>query len=262
MRKRRAFLTIATVSVALAAATGGLFAYSASGDEPEKQDLAAETEAAEDTPPPEPPSTEVAKPTAEHDCGEVGEYQEEVETTLAAQAEYGTIFIDGKQSKEDCAAIKKFQKDMGISPAEGYAGEVTRDIAKRIAGSDFAGCEAGKGITVCVDLTHQTLWVVKDGERVMEPTVVRTGMAGYATTPGTWKIYDRADTHWSRPYKVWLPYWQNFNAGQGLHETTTYLHDSFGSHGCVNLLPSDAEKLYEMLGNGDTIEVFGKRPGT
>ena len=50
--------------------------------------------------------------------------------------------------------------------------------------------------------------------------------------------------------------------GQGLHETTTYIHDSFGSHGCVNLLHEDAVALFDMLDVGDVMHIFGNRPGT
>jgi lipoprotein-anchoring transpeptidase ErfK/SrfK len=62
---------------------------------------------------------------------------------------------------------------------------------------------------------------------------------------------------------VVLPYWQNFHGGQGLHETTTYIHHMWrGSHGCVNLLTEDARIAYELLNTGSTVYVFGRRPGT
>ncbi|ADD45719.1 L,D-transpeptidase family protein [Stackebrandtia nassauensis] len=268
LRRGRAFLMFAIAAVALVALSNGFLAYASDGSD--QADLVSATEEAKDekseepTPSETPTETETATPTTDHDCGKAGEYQKDLETTLASLADYGTIFADGKQSKEDCAAIKKFQKRMGIQPAEGYAGKLTLDVAQRIAKSSFDKCqEAKKGKTVCVDLTHQTLWVVEDGKRIFEPTVVRTGMAGYATQPGAWKIFVKEGTHWSKKYKVWLPYWQNFNNGEGLHTTTTYIHEPWiGSHGCVNLLPSDSKKLYEMLDFGDTVQVFGNRPGT
>src|SRR5205814_1651614 len=95
-------------------------------------------------------------------------------------------------------------------------------------------------------------------------TVVRTGMAGgYQTPPGTYRVDQRATREWSHPYHVWLPYWQDFDAGIGFHETTTYLHNgSIGSHGCVNLLPADAVALWGTTATGTTVKVFGRRPGT
>ena len=96
-----------------------------------------------------------------------------------------------------------------------------------------------------------------------EPTVVRTGMAGFATATGRYSINVRNLKEWSDPYKVWLPYWQHFTQGMGFHETTSYLHDgSLGSHGCVNLLPADARRFYELGAYNLPVHVFGRRPGT
>jgi lipoprotein-anchoring transpeptidase ErfK/SrfK len=74
---------------------------------------------------------------------------------------------------------------------------------------------------------------------------------------------DRNVRGWSVPYQVVLPYWQHFKMGQGLHETTTYIHDMWrGSHGCVNLLHADAQKAFELLHSGSIVYVYGRRPGT
>jgi lipoprotein-anchoring transpeptidase ErfK/SrfK len=114
-----------------------------------------------------------------------------------------------------------------------------------------------------VDLTHQTVWVMKSGKVYVKPTVTRTGMKGYRTPTGTYRINKRTKKEWSNPYKVWMPYWQRFVGGVGLHQTTTYLHDGWrGSHGCVNLLGSDAKRLYGIGKIGTTVKVFGRRPGT
>lgn len=270
MTRRRTTLVAVTAAVALAA-TVGVYSYASADDTGTvpvpAADSPAETATTEatrepvDEPSDEPDET--AMPTADHDCGETGEYQKEVESLLDELGGYGTVFVDGEQSQEDCDAIVAFQKRMGIQPAAGYAGDLTHRVAKRLVDSDLDKCEPGGGRVVCVDLTHQTLWVTNVGEIVYGPTVIRTGMAGgYQTTPGMHVITNKAEQEWSKPYKVWLPYWQHFYNGQGLHETTSYLHDSFGSHGCVNLLHEDAVELFDMLKVGDTIHVFGNRPGT
>jgi lipoprotein-anchoring transpeptidase ErfK/SrfK len=197
-----------------------------------------------------------------------GERQREVEGALAKIDEYGAVTVDGVQTAADCALIKKFQARYGVSPAKGVAGPTTANVARRIATSmsaeEQAKCAAGgPALTICVDLTQQTAWAVRDGAVVWGPTVIRTGMAGgYQTPTGTYRIFGRAKREWSVPYKVWLPYWQAFNGGIGFHETTTYLHDSFGSHGCVNLLHSDAVSLWNLSTVGTTVKVFGRRPGT
>lgn len=198
-----------------------------------------------------------------------GDHQRAVESALARLDEYASVTVDGVQTAGDCTLIKKFQARYGISPAAGRAGPTTADVARRLAASADADEQArcrvrGTGLTICVDLTEQTAWAVRDGALVWGPTVVRTGMrGGYRTPTGTYQIYRRAEREWSVPYKVWLPYWEAFNGGIGFHETTTYLHDgSIGSHGCVNLLPADAVALWHVASVGSTVKVFGNRPGT
>jgi lipoprotein-anchoring transpeptidase ErfK/SrfK len=192
-----------------------------------------------------------------------GEYQRDVEKYLAKLGGFGKIKVDGKQSAADCAAIKKFQQRYGIRPAEGRAGPTTRSVARRLASTDTRKCKTGKGTTLCIDLTLQTVWAMRDGKVVMAPTVTRTGMRGYRTPAGTYKVNLHKRKEWSNPYHVWLPYWQRFVRGIGFHETTTYLHDgSIGSHGCVNLLHADAVKLWGIGKVGTRVYVFGRRPGT
>jgi lipoprotein-anchoring transpeptidase ErfK/SrfK len=193
-----------------------------------------------------------------------GKYQKQVEGYLKKLGGFGKVTVDGKQSAADCAAIKKFQVRYGIKPAGGLAGPTTYGVAQRLAGTVTSACKAKSSVTtVCVDLTHQTVWVMKAGKVWFKPTVTRTGMKGHRTPTGTFKINKRTKKEWSDPYKVWMPYWQRFYGGDGLHQTTTYIHDAWrGSHGCVNLLASDAVYLYGKLTLGTTVKVFGRRPGT
>ena len=206
-------------------------------------------------------TTVVAKAAAA--CA-TGKYQKQVEGYLKKLGGFGAVTVDGRQSAADCAAIKKFQKRYGIQPAGGLAGPTTFGVAARLAATSTSACKANKTVTtVCVDLTHQTLWVMKGGKVYFAPTVTRTGMKGFRTPTGTFKINLRTPREWSDPYKVWMPYWQRFYGGDGLHQSTTYLHDAWrGSHGCVNLLQSDASYLYSKLRIGTTVKVFGRRPGT
>jgi lipoprotein-anchoring transpeptidase ErfK/SrfK len=218
------------------------------------------------TPPTPPPSTAPAAATP--GCP-VGDKQREVETALAAIGSYGPVVVDGVQTAEDCATIIKFQKRFGISPANGKAGPTTADVGRRIAASLQPGERAkcapgGSALTACVDLTLQTMWVIRsDGSVAFGPTVVRTGFRGYATPAGSYKVNERNMREWSIKYKVWLPYWQHFTSGMGFHETTTYLHNmGNGSHGCVNLLRSDARELWNLIAYNTVVKTFGRRPGT
>jgi lipoprotein-anchoring transpeptidase ErfK/SrfK len=192
-----------------------------------------------------------------------GENQRETEKYLAQLGGFGQVTVDGKQSAADCQAIKKFQQRYGISPAAGRAGPTTVDVARRLASTRTDQCKTGSGTTICANLTLQTVWVMRDGKVVMKPTVIRSGMSGYATPTGTYHIGWKNLREWSNPYEVWMPYWQQFTGGIGFHETTTYIHDkAIGSHGCVNLLPVDARRLWDLGEVGTRVYVFGRRPGT
>ena len=209
------------------------------------------------------PVTAVVTKAAAASCS-TGRYQKQVEGYLKKLGGFGAVTVDGRQSAADCKAIKKFQSRYGIQPAAGLAGPTTYGVAKRLAETKTSACHASRTkTTFCVDLTHQTTWVMKNGKVYRKPTVTRTGMAGYRTPAGTFKINKRTKKEWSDPYDVWLPYWQRFVGGRGFHQTTTYIHDAWrGSHGCVNLLPSDAKAYYGIGKIGRTVKVFGRRPGT
>ena len=204
-------------------------------------------------------------PGAAHAAGGCpqGEHQRAVEQYLAKLGGFGQVTVDGRQSAADCTAIKKFQRRYDIRPAHGRAGPTTFDVAKRLASTDTRRCKAGKATTFCVDLTQQTVYMMRGRTVVVKPTVTRTGMPGYQTPAGTYRIDRGNKREWSYPYKVWLPYWQHFHRGMGFHETTTYIHEkSIGSHGCVNLLPGDTRTMYGIGRVGMTVKVFGRRPGT
>ncbi|MEH0843648.1 L,D-transpeptidase family protein [Micromonospora sp. CPCC 205711] len=216
---------------------------------------------------PSPSATATHRPTPSPSASRTtcpqGERQRDVEAYLAELGGFGKVTVDGRQSDADCAAIKKFQQRYDIRPAAGRAGPLTYEVAKRLATTDVQRCHAGSGTTFCVDLTRQTTWVMRNGKLVAGPTVTRTGMSGYATPAGSYTIFNRSLKEWSDPYDVWLPYWQQFNGGIGFHETTTYLHNSaIGSHGCVNLLPTDAVRWWELGRVGATVTLVGRRPGT
>jgi lipoprotein-anchoring transpeptidase ErfK/SrfK len=213
---------------------------------------------------PTPSRTTKPKPTSTPSptCPQ-GTKQREVETALAKIGSYGAITVDGRQTLADCETIKRFQRRMGIYPIDGRAGPTTADVSARIAATDIGACAAGDQTMACVDLTNQTFYLMKGGTVAVGPTVTRTGMKGFATPAGTFTINDRATTHWSIPYLAWLPYWQHFYNGDGLHETTTYIHNkAIGSHGCVNLLRGDAARAYSLLTIGSKVRLYGRRPGT
>lgn len=107
-----------------------------------------------------------------------------------------------------------------------------------------------------VDLKEQTL-VAYRGETPMFATLVSTGKARYETPVGEFRIERKVSmrTMNSRPgakesYAVdKVPWTAYFKDSYALH--TAYWHAGFGrvrSHGCINLSPADAKRLYGWMG--------------
>jgi hypothetical protein len=111
-----------------------------------------------------------------------------------------------------------------------------------------------------VNVTKQAL-VAYEGTRPVFATLVSTGEAGLgdpetsrSTKRGIFRIYakyrattmDSAETGEEFELRD-VPYVQYFHQGYALH--AAYWHDRFGtpkSHGCINLTPADAKRLFEF----------------
>lgn len=267
---RRLMVMICAVALLGACQPGPSSTWDSAGG-PSPAPVADETPSAEPTPPapsPEAPPTTQAPPSPAKPACKEGKHQLEVEQVLNDLGGYGRLSADGQQSESDCAAIKKFQTRFGLRPIDGVPGGATLNVAKRLQASDPARCGAGPELTACIDLTHQTTWVMRDGKVIHGPTVTRTGYdhpdgKGAPTPAGSFKIIERQRSNYTESFDVYLHYWQRIMGDNGFHETTSYIHDmSLGSHGCVNLLKSDAVAYWETLKVGTPVKVFGRRPGT
>jgi lipoprotein-anchoring transpeptidase ErfK/SrfK len=113
-----------------------------------------------------------------------------------------------------------------------------------------------------VDLSTQTV-IAMEGERPTYATLVSSGkgrQGAYNATPiGTYRIWVKLtstnmdnleDENANRYYRMeTVPWVQYFSKGVGLHGA--FWHRSFGhqrSHGCVNLAPLDAQRLFWWTG--------------
>ncbi len=117
-----------------------------------------------------------------------------------------------------------------------------------------------------VDLTGQHVYMVKDGAVVWDaPCVTGNVSKNYTTPPGifplTYKERDRVlrgakRADGSYEYESPVSYWMPFNGGIGLHDANWRgsfggsIYKTNGSHGCINLPPSKAPALYEMVYKG------------
>lgn len=134
-----------------------------------------------------------------------------------------------------------------------------RDVARmRRTPRPAAVAESERWIDV--DVTEQVL-VAYEGDRPVFATLVSTGRAGRSTaTPvGEFRIWiklatsdmdDLQRTDVDRNYAIEaVPWVQYFEGSNGFH--AAFWHDDFGrrrSHGCVNLSPRDARRLFEWTG--------------
>jgi len=199
-----------------------------------------------------------ASPAAAAGCtARTGPYQKQVERYLGLR-------VDGVASYADCLAVQRFQRRFDIRPAAGFAGPLTYSIVNRLSTAHYGQCAFSYHQRVCVDLTSQVMWVTKAGKKLYGPVPIRTGRKYKATPAGFFKISDKKVSTTSSIFKVKLPYWQRFYRDMGFHQSTTYLYDPKlpGSHGCINLLATDAKALFNMTVRGTSVHAFGRKPGT
>lgn len=187
---------------------------------------------------------------------DAGPHQKKVERFLG-------LVPDGINSKRDCRAIRKFQRQNGIEPAAGYAGKVTSKLVTRLRHTaDRAGRCDTQAKVVCVDLKSQTVWIAKRGLTTWGPYAIRSGRDGYETRKGSFHVQSKDIDHVSSIFGSPMPYAMFFSGGQAFHISDRYLYDPLGSHGCVHILPKVAQAMWDRVHVGTAVQVFGRKPGT
>ena len=135
-------------------------------------------------------------------------------------------------------------------------GEVTRE-PKYLQDAAVKSTENDIGDTyVDVSIDDQHLWVVKDGKVVMDSDFVSGNVSTkHGTTKGVFMV-ERKQMHYRmEDYNVTVTYWMPFNVdlGEGFHDASWRskfggsIYKTDGSHGCINLPPSFAKKLYNYI---------------
>lgn len=143
------------------------------------------------------------------------------------------------------------------------AGTALIALAPTVAAADTRAdraadpCPHLAGRVVCVDQNHQRMWVQKGSKVVFDPVLVRTGYRGMWTPNGTFHVFSRHE--W--PNSPLLSYSQFFRGHYALHGSRDDLHKG-KSKGCVNMSVTDARRLWKTLKIGDTVYIWGHKPGT
>jgi lipoprotein-anchoring transpeptidase ErfK/SrfK len=126
-----------------------------------------------------------------------------------------------------------------------------------------------------IDLSQQTL-VAYEGDTPVFATLISSGRPGHKTPTGVYRIERKvaertmnsmadSDDLYSVDKVPWTAY---FDTGYALH--AAFWHSGFGtrrSHGCINLSPSDAQRLYAYTAPGVApgwAEIYGhaEQPGS
>ncbi len=164
---------------------------------------------------------------------------------------------------------------------EAEAAQLTEELAGRAVVerepiySQRAYSDKNNGIGntyVEVDLTAQYLWVVDNGEVIIESPVVSGTMVPSRYTPeGIYPLYGKQKGRYLRgtqyadgtyEYESWVDYWMPFNGGIGLHDASwrvdfggsTYIGG--GSHGCINLPSGKAAAIFDWISAGTPVVCY------
>lgn len=114
------------------------------------------------------------------------------------------------------------------------------------------------GHWIDVDLSEQRLYAY-DGDTLVSSFLISSGVAAHPTVTGTFAVYVKyryTDMRGPGYYLPDVPYTMYFYQGYGIHGT--YWHNNFGtpmSHGCVNMLTSDAEWVFNFSKVGTPVIV-------
>ena len=154
-------------------------------------------------------------------------------------------------SEEERQLIKQIKK--------GKSGERTpvyHQTAKSYGKHDYGNTY------VEINLTTQHIFLYVKGKKILESDCVTGNAArGFATPAGTYSITytERDATLEGENYSTPVSYWMPFNKNIGLHDAgwrssfggTIYKYN--GSHGCVNLPPDIAQKLFGYVEKGTPV---------
>lgn len=111
-----------------------------------------------------------------------------------------------------------------------------------------------------VSIPEQMMYCYLNNTLVLaSPCVTGLPTSGRATATGRFSIYYKERDRYLQgynsdgsKYKAWVNYWMPFYKGQGLHDASWRgsfggnIYTYSGSHGCVNLPPDVAARLYEI----------------
>ena len=122
-----------------------------------------------------------------------------------------------------------------------------------------------------IDYTNQHLWYYKEGKLLLETDIVSGNISrGNGSPDGVFKIVykQRNATLVGENYASDVNYFMPFAYNVGIHDASwrsTFgkeIYKTSGSHGCINVPPKKAAKLYKLLETGTPVVAFYREPVT
>ncbi len=179
--------------------------------------------------------------------------------------EYFAPVIEGKAWVKDAAEFK-FDMKVGQPVEDEQVLKYTRDILMSINLTDpkFIGEKK-----IIVDLSTQRM-TLKLGDIALKNFPVSTGTNSHPTPVGTTKIQFKQNVRvaGSRPHYIMPLFMQFRKGGYGIHALPSLANDrgvywrealnhigTRRSHGCIRLLPADAEFAYSFADVGTEVQV-------
>lgn len=107
-----------------------------------------------------------------------------------------------------------------------------------------------------------TMW---EGDRKIATHRISPGKWDTPTPVGTFTILNQERTRWSRTYKLFMPYWNHFGDGYGIHGLPYWVRrgrvvvegaNHIGrnvSHGCIRLGPGADKQFFQWASAGTTV---------
>lgn len=116
-----------------------------------------------------------------------------------------------------------------------------------------------------ISIGSQHLWYYKDGALIIDTAMVSGDPTkNRATSKGVFRLKykDKNVVLKGEDYETPVTFWMPFNGGIGLHDATWRgrfgggIYRGGGSHGCVNLPYSAAEKIFKSINPGEPVIVY------
>ena len=135
---------------------------------------------------------------------------------------------------------------------------ITREPEFEKKAASLTGDDFGNSY-VEVNLSAQQLFLYKDGKKVLESDFVSGNVSkNHTTPPGIFSLtYKQKDAVLKgQDYAAPVSYWMPFNRNIGFHDAKWRskfggdIYKTSGSHGCINMPPSNAKILFENINTG------------